>query len=65
MLAGDTNVNAMEHMQKYYRRWKSKTIFQVLLRYRAARQQDLVYFSQQVSYHYRASKMLTAALLYS
>jgi len=33
--------------------------------YRAARQQDLVYFSQQVSYHYRASEMLTAALLYN
>jgi len=65
VLTGDTNVNAMEHMQKYYRRWNSKTIFQVLLMYRAARQQDLVYFSQQVSYHYRASEMLTAALLYN
>jgi myosin-3 len=55
----------MECMQKYYRRWKSKTIFQVLLMYRAAKQQDLVYFSQQVSYNFRASEMPTAALLYS
>lgn len=32
----------------YSSKWRSKSIFQVLLRYRAARYQDLVYLSQQV-----------------
>lgn len=30
-------------------RWKSRSIFQVLLQYRAVRYQDLVHFSQQVT----------------
>jgi myosin-3 len=46
------DVNTMECMQEYYRRWKSKTIFQVLLMYRAAKLQDLAYFAQQVSYEH-------------
>lgn len=33
----------------YAKRWKEKTIFQVLLHYRAAKYQDLVNISQQVS----------------
>lgn len=32
----------------YSRKWRSKSMFQVLLHYRAARYQDLVHFSQQV-----------------
>ncbi|KDR20620.1 Neither inactivation nor afterpotential protein C [Zootermopsis nevadensis] len=42
------DVNTMKFILEYYRRWKAKTIFQVLLIYRAARQQDLVYLSQQI-----------------
>lgn len=42
------NIDTMEFVRDYYRRWKARTIFQVLLMYRSARQQDLVYFSQQV-----------------
>lgn len=32
----------------YYSKWRSKSMFQVLLRYRAARYQDFVQLSQQV-----------------
>lgn len=58
VLTGKMDVNTMEYIQEYYRRWKSKTIFQVLLMYRAAKLQELAYFAQQVSYeHFRASEM--------
>jgi myosin-3 len=61
VLTGKMDVNTMDCMHEYYRRWKSKTIFQVLLMYRAAKLQDLVYFAQQVSYeHFRAFKMYRA-----
>ena len=39
----------MDMMKFYSSKWRSKSMFQVLLRYRAARYQDLVQFSQQVS----------------
>ncbi|XP_076635717.1 STKc_myosinIII_N_like and MYSc_Myo21 domain-containing protein ninaC isoform X3 [Colletes latitarsis] len=38
----------MDMMKFYSSKWRSKSMFQVLLRYRAARYQDLVQFSQQV-----------------
>lgn len=34
-------------MRRWYKKWKAKTIFQVLLMYRAAKHQELVYFCQQ------------------
>lgn len=37
-------------IKDYAKRWKAKSIFQVLLHYRAAKYQDLVNFSQQVSF---------------
>lgn len=39
----------MDMMKFYSSKWRSKSVFQVLLHYRAARYQDLVQFSQQVS----------------
>lgn len=42
----DTETATM--VKQYCKKWKAKSIFQVLLLYRAARHQDLVYFSQQV-----------------
>ncbi|XP_076245850.1 STKc_myosinIII_N_like and MYSc_Myo21 domain-containing protein ninaC [Calliopsis andreniformis] len=38
----------MDMMKFYCSKWRSKSMFQVLLHYRAARYQDLVQFSQQV-----------------
>ncbi|XP_033328921.2 STKc_myosinIII_N_like and MYSc_Myo21 domain-containing protein ninaC isoform X1 [Megalopta genalis] len=38
----------MDMMKFYSSKWRSKSMFQVLLHYRAARYQDLVQFSQQV-----------------
>ncbi|OAD59027.1 Neither inactivation nor afterpotential protein C [Eufriesea mexicana] len=38
----------IDMMKFYSSKWRSKSMFQVLLRYRAARYQDLVHFSQQV-----------------
>ncbi|XP_061706914.1 neither inactivation nor afterpotential protein C isoform X2 [Cydia pomonella] len=35
-------------LKRYAMKWKSRSIFQVLLQYRAVRYQDLVHFSQQV-----------------
>jgi hypothetical protein len=49
VLAGKLDANTMQCIREYCRRWRARSIFQVLLMYRAARQQDLVYFSQQVS----------------
>ncbi|XP_068083360.1 neither inactivation nor afterpotential protein C [Anabrus simplex] len=41
------DANTATFIRQYCNRWKARTIFQVLLLYRAARHQDLVYFSQQ------------------
>jgi hypothetical protein len=40
---------AANTIQYFYRKWKGKTIYQQLLLYRAAKQQELTYFCQQVS----------------
>ncbi|XP_076177941.1 STKc_myosinIII_N_like and MYSc_Myo21 domain-containing protein ninaC [Ptiloglossa arizonensis] len=40
--------NTVDMMKFYSSKWRSKSMFQVLLQYRAARYQDLVQFSQQV-----------------
>lgn len=42
------SMQMIDMMKFYSSKWRSKSIFQVLLRYRAARYQDLVQFSQQV-----------------
>ncbi|XP_076658174.1 STKc_myosinIII_N_like and MYSc_Myo21 domain-containing protein ninaC isoform X2 [Halictus rubicundus] len=49
-LLGKTQMSpeTMDMMKFYSSKWRSKSMFQVLLRYRAARYQDLVQFSQQV-----------------
>lgn len=39
-------------IKDYAKRWKARTIFQVLLHYRAARYQDLVNLSQQVIFEH-------------
>lgn len=39
---------AARYVQHYFRRWKMRTMFQQLQIYRADKQQQLVYFSQQV-----------------
>lgn len=43
------SMQMIDMMKFYSSKWRSKSIFQVLLRYRAARYQDLVQFSQQVN----------------
>ncbi|XP_012245016.1 neither inactivation nor afterpotential protein C isoform X1 [Bombus impatiens] len=45
---GKMDPETMDMMKFYSSKWRSKSVFQVLLRYRAARYQDLVQFSQQV-----------------
>lgn len=45
---GDLNEETATFLRYYINKWKSKTIFQILLQYRAARIQDLYNFSQQV-----------------
>lgn len=44
----DLDKDAKEFIQYYCKKWRAKTIFQVLLQYRAVRYQDLFNFSQQV-----------------
>jgi hypothetical protein len=39
---------AANTIQYFWRKWKGKTIYQQLLLYRAAKQQELTYFCQQV-----------------
>lgn len=39
---------AARYVQYYFRKWKTRTLFQQLQLYRAEKQQQLVYFSQQV-----------------
>ncbi|KAG8229836.1 hypothetical protein J437_LFUL008804, partial [Ladona fulva] len=49
-VGGDKDLDevTVNFIREYCYRWKAKSIFQVLLHYRAARRHDLVYFSQQV-----------------
>lgn len=46
---GRIDIATASFIRTYAKRWKEKSIFQVLLHYRAARYQDLVNLSQQVS----------------
>ncbi|XP_034933693.1 neither inactivation nor afterpotential protein C isoform X2 [Chelonus insularis] len=48
VLKGEFDENTKQFIEYYSSKWKSKSIFQVLLQYRAARYQDLVQFCQQV-----------------
>ncbi|XP_014215430.1 neither inactivation nor afterpotential protein C isoform X2 [Copidosoma floridanum] len=50
LLSKDLNLDpdTMDMMRYFGSKWRSKSIFQVLLQYRAARYQDLVHFCQQV-----------------
>lgn len=45
---GKIDSETFAFVKSYAKRWKEKTIFQVLLHYRAARYHDLVNMSQQV-----------------
>ncbi|XP_058802662.1 neither inactivation nor afterpotential protein C [Phymastichus coffea] len=56
LLNKDMNMDPdTEDMMRFYSsKWRSKSIFQVLLQYRAARYQDLVHFSQQVHLYNQA-----------
>nr|XP_045621607.1 neither inactivation nor afterpotential protein C-like isoform X2 [Procambarus clarkii] len=45
---GTIQAEAARYVQFYFRKWKMRTLFQQLQVYRAAKQQQLVYFSQQV-----------------
>lgn len=46
---GKIDAETYAFIKAYAKRWKEKSIFQVLLHYRAARYQDLVNVSQQVN----------------
>ncbi|RLU25647.1 hypothetical protein DMN91_001804 [Ooceraea biroi] len=48
LLKGEMSQETKDFIKFYCSKWRSKSIFQVLLRYRAARYQDLVQLSQQV-----------------
>ncbi|KAK0157852.1 hypothetical protein PV328_011542 [Microctonus aethiopoides] len=48
LLSTEFDDNTKQFMMFYSAKWRSKSIFQVLLQYRAARYQDLVQLSQQV-----------------
>lgn len=45
---GEIDATTSKFVKDYAKKWKSRTIFQVLLHYRAARYQDFVNLSQQV-----------------
>ncbi|KAG7201550.1 hypothetical protein KM043_004299 [Ampulex compressa] len=47
-LKGEMNQETKDFIRFYSSKWRSKSMFQVLLHYRAARYQDLVQLSQQV-----------------
>jgi len=47
--SGQLNENTADFIRPYAKKWREKSIFQVLLHYRAARFQDFVNLSQQVS----------------
>lgn len=48
---GKIDEETAEFLRKYAAKWRSRSIFQVLLQYRALKYQDLVNFSQQVIYN--------------
>lgn len=45
---GQIDIETSKFIRGYAKRWREKTIFQVLLHYRAARYQDLVSLTQQI-----------------
>lgn len=47
---GQIDEETATFLKRFAMKWKSRSIFQVLLQYRAVRYQDLVHFSQQVSH---------------
>lgn len=55
---GKVDAATANFIVSYARKWRAKTIFQVLLQYRAARYQDLVNFSQQV--HFFNQRLIAA-----
>ncbi|XP_013133964.1 PREDICTED: neither inactivation nor afterpotential protein C isoform X1 [Papilio polytes] len=46
--SGQIDEETASFLKRYAMKWKSRSIFQVLLQYRAMRYQDLVHFSQQI-----------------
>lgn len=46
---GQIDEETANFLKRFAMKWKSRSIFQVLLQYRAVRYQDLVHFSQQVT----------------
>ncbi|XP_050685382.1 neither inactivation nor afterpotential protein C isoform X2 [Leptidea sinapis] len=51
---GDIDPSTSVFLKRFARKWKSKSLFQVLLQYRAFRYQDLVHFSQQIHIYNQA-----------
>ncbi|KAL4715207.1 hypothetical protein ACJJTC_012254 [Scirpophaga incertulas] len=51
---GQIDEETATFLKRFAMKWKSRSIFQVLLQYRAVRYQDLVHFSQQVHIYNQA-----------
>ncbi|XP_026756966.2 neither inactivation nor afterpotential protein C [Galleria mellonella] len=51
---GQIDEETARFLKRFAMKWKSRSIFQVLLQYRAIRYQDLVHFSQQVHIYNQA-----------
>jgi myosin III len=60
---GKIDIQTAVFINPYAKRWKSKSLFQVLLLYRAARYQDLVNFSQQI--HFFNQHVYETQMLYN
>lgn len=45
---GEINMETLDFIRQYARKWRAKSIFQVLLHYRAARYHDFINLTQQV-----------------
>lgn len=58
LIKGQMDQETKDFIKFYSSKWRSKSIFQVLLRYRAARYQDLVQLSQQVLPRYSSLERL-------
>lgn len=51
---GEIDIETSKFIKSFAKRWREKTIFQVLLHYRAARYQDLVSLTQQIHIYNQA-----------
>ncbi|KAG7311754.1 hypothetical protein JYU34_002814 [Plutella xylostella] len=51
---GEIDEQTASFLKRFAMKWKSRSIFQVLLQYRAVKYQDLVHFSQQVHIYNQA-----------